>query len=221
MSIGLLESVHGVAAPKPLKLGPGHPFRVPAIAMFLPKPVRHEQVDQLLRNARLRDELEPLLDESIAWVDSQRMPTETENELLESMLEWERAPMAPIRDWFDPPLDPPPLAKLNALQLRTALLDVVDRLFQKRIVLYFTDHLSDRALYALILRDILPSYEKKLERGGAFLHWDCSGIDDDPQDWLTYYASDEERQIWEEETGLPCPDRADPPFRRDLPTAPL
>lgn len=189
--------------------------------MYLPKPTKTEQVDQLLRNARLRDELEPLLDESIAWVDTQRMPTAVENDFLESILEWERAPMEPIRDWFDPPLDPPDPRRLNSNQLRNVLLEVVERLFEKRVVLDFTDHLTDRELYALVLRDILPSYEKKLERGGAYLHWDCSGAESDPSDWLRYYASDADREMWEEETGDSAPQRREPPYRRDLPAAPM
>ena len=67
-------------------------------------PAREEEVDQLLRNARLRDELEPFLDESISLVNSRDMPTSQENEFLESMLAWERAPIVPISHWFDPEL---------------------------------------------------------------------------------------------------------------------
>ena len=38
-----------------------------------------EEVDQLMLNARLRDELEPFLDESVHMFDSQRMPTQKDN----------------------------------------------------------------------------------------------------------------------------------------------
>ena len=48
-----------------------------------------EEVDHLLLNARLRDELEPFLDESVSLVDVRRMSTPKENEFLASMLAWE------------------------------------------------------------------------------------------------------------------------------------
>ena len=41
-----------------------------------------EEVEHLLRNAELRDQLEPLSDESIASVNVQHMPTPAENEFL-------------------------------------------------------------------------------------------------------------------------------------------
>ena len=70
--------------------------------MQLPKPTSPDEVEHLLRNAQLRDELEPLYDESIDRVNPTVMTTRTENEFLESMLEWERAPILPISQWFEP-----------------------------------------------------------------------------------------------------------------------
>ena len=64
--------------------------------MFLPESSKSEEVEHLLRNAQLRDELEPLFDESIGRVNPTVMSTRSENEFLESMLEWERAPILPI-----------------------------------------------------------------------------------------------------------------------------
>jgi len=63
-----------------------------------------EDVDCLLRNAELRDQIEPYLDESIHEIDFSSMPTAVENRFLESMLAWEQAPMSPISRWFSPPL---------------------------------------------------------------------------------------------------------------------
>ena len=64
--------------------------------MILPDSSKSEEVEQILRNAQLRDELEPLFDESIDRVNPAVMTTRCENEFLESMLEWERAPILPI-----------------------------------------------------------------------------------------------------------------------------
>ena len=74
-----------------------------AIARY-PEP---EEIDCLLRNAELRDEIEPYLDESIFEIDFRTLPTEAENRFLESMIAWEKAALEPIARWFDPPLAPP------------------------------------------------------------------------------------------------------------------
>ena len=52
---------------------------------------------------------------------------------------------------------------------------MIRKLYQKRIVLDFTDHLNDRELYCLIFRDILPAREKKIDWPNNYLHWDCTG----------------------------------------------
>jgi len=54
-----------------------------------------DEVDHLLRNAELRDQIEPYVDEAICRVNVQAFSTAKENEFLESMLAWERAPVLP------------------------------------------------------------------------------------------------------------------------------
>src|SRR4051812_26106295 len=105
---------------------------------------RPEEVDQLLLNAKLRDELEPYLDEAIVRVNVTEMTTPVENEFLASMLAWERAPIVPICQWWDPELRLPPPDQLSNGELHDILWDTIYKLFEKRIVLDFTDHLSDR-----------------------------------------------------------------------------
>lgn len=189
----------------------------------MPAPESHDSdaVDCLLRNAELRDQLEPLYDESIGSVDVCRMTTTRENEFLESMLAWERAPMLPVAEWFDPPLLLPDPERLSGAEIGRLLIETVRALYAKQIVLDFTDHLSDRELYTLIARDILPAYEKKLDRRDGYLHWDCAGASSDPETWLRYYATEDERRVWEDETGQEAPQPARPPYRRRLPKAPL
>ena len=97
---------------------------------------------------------------------------------------------------------------------------MVRKLFAKRIVLDFTDHLSDRELYRLIYRDILPAREKKLDYPNNYLHWDCTGGGGDSEVWLRYYASEEERQEWAESYRQPLPPRTPLPYPRNLPREP-
>ncbi|MBX3426446.1 MAG: hypothetical protein KF688_12260 [Pirellulales bacterium] len=188
--------------------------------MFSPSP-KPDDVDSLLLNAQLRDALEPLFDESIGRVNAEVMSTGDENEFLQSMLEWERAPILPICEWFTPKLDLPHPDDLSDDVLRVKLAQVIDRLFERRIVLDFTDHLSDRQLYCLVFRDILPAHEKMIDRRSNYLHWDCANVDGDPELWLRYYATEDERAAWAEDNDGYLPQIEDPPFPRDLPRAPL
>ncbi len=107
-------------------------------------------VDELLLNARLRDELEPYVDESFDLLALRSMPLKAENEFLASMLAWERAPVVPIGQWFEPELTLPRPETLGDEQLTKILWETIHRLYSQRIVLDFTDHLSDRQLYCLI-----------------------------------------------------------------------
>ncbi len=179
------------------------------------------EVDQLLLNAQLRDALEPLYDESIGCVNVELMSTSSENEFLKSMLAWERAPILPICDWFRPRMQLKRPELLDDEQLQVALHAAIEKLFSKRIVLDFTDHLSDRELYCLLFRDILPAHEKLLQGRNNYLHWDCANTGGDPDMWLRYYASEEDRNAWEEETEGYLPPVEAPPFQRELPRAPM
>lgn len=185
------------------------------------RPPSQDEVDALLLNARLRDELEPYFDESITSLNVHEMPTQVENQFLRSMLAWERAPVLPIAAWFNPPLNLPTPESLSDDALHDRLWDTIQRLFDKRIVLDFADHLNDRQLYTLILRDILPAEEKKIDSGDNYLHWDCSQSDGDPETWLRYYATAEEREIWSLESLEDLPPVETPPFPRPLPRRPL
>ncbi len=203
-------------------IGPVRPEPAPLEPTGMPI-ARHpepEEIECLIRNGELRTAIEPYLDESVWEIDFRSLPTEAENRFLESMLAWELAPLAPVARWFDPPLAMQPACTLDEDQLRERLWEVIERLHAKRIVLDFTDHLSDRDLYSLIRRDILPAKLKLVDLPDNYVHWDCSASDDgDPTAWLTYYASDEEREDWRLEEGRDPPPRAVPSHPRSLPVA--
>lgn len=175
------------------------------------------EIDLLLDNARLRDEMEPFLDESVFLVDTDKMSVRRENEFLSSLLAWERAPVLPISQWFEPELVIPEHQTLTDLELHQQLHQIIGRLYEKNILLIHTDHLSDRQLYCLIVRDILPAQEKKVMLPQKFLKWQCLDIVEDEESWLRYYANIEEREAWAEETGLRLPPKEPMPFQRTLP----
>ncbi len=175
------------------------------------------EVEQLLLNARLRDEIEPFVDESLSLLDSRRLPIELENEFLASMLAWEKAPVLPIRQWFEPELRLPSPESLTDEELHQQLHQVIGRLFEKNIVLEYTDHLSDRQLMCLIIRDILPAQEKRITDSSSVLQWQCIDEEIDEEVWLRFYATDRQRAAWVENTGLRLPPKEMPPFPRRLP----
>jgi len=175
------------------------------------------EVEQLLHNARLRDELEPFLDESIQLVNVEQMSTSEENRFLESMLNWERAPILPISQWFEPELVLPTPDSLTDRNLSQMLWDTLNRLTEHCIYLQYTDHLSDRELFCILYRDILPSKEKKLGIPNNPLVWRIIDSESDPQTWLTYYATDEQRYLWELEHGQAPPESKPFPHVRSLP----
>ena len=189
--------------------------------MSAARPERESEVDHLLLNAQLRDELEPFLDESVEAVNTHQMPTHVENEYLASMLEWERAPVLPISRWFHPELRLPNPDQLSEPELHRILWQTIEALHGQHIVLDFTEHLSDQELYCLIYRDILPSLEKKIDRTNTYLHWQCIDVNQDPEIWLKYYATDDERKAWQQDFGGALPSCEPPPFPRQMPRWPL
>ena len=189
--------------------------------MRLPQPFQSpEEVDELLLNARLRDALEPFVDESLDLLDPSRMTTAAENKFLASLLAWEHAPVEPISRWFDPELVLPAPESLDDCQLHDILWNTIERLYQRRIVLQWTDHLSDRQLYCVLCRDLLPAQEKKVDQSDQYLPWRFLDADDDSELWLRFYATEKERQLWYSETGQSPPPTERAPFPRKLPQAP-
>ena len=172
-----------------------------------------DEIELLLANARLRDELEPYRDESID-TSTVRMNLRTENEYLASMLAWERAPALPIASWFTPILELPPPDSLDDESLDALVSETVERLYSQKVVLRFTDHLSNRELYKIIYRDILPCCEKKVEITGKFLEWRCI---EDTDTWLRFYADAVERRRFQEEHDVSMPPSEKPRYRRDMP----
>jgi len=192
-------------------LGGRHPFNAIRPMSTL------TDLELLMQNARLRDELEPFWDDSVMAVDLDGMPTDLENLYLSSLLAWERAPVLPIAQWFNPPLELPPPEQMGDTELGIRLDRVIRQLHEQNVLLESTGHLSDRQLYRLILRDILPAQEKRLLHPDAGIRWQCYDPIEDEETWLRYYATAGEREDWANETGLKLPPREQLPFPRRMP----
>ena len=175
------------------------------------------EVEQLLHNAHLRDQLEPFFDESISLVDVTEMSTSEENQFLESMLNWEYAPVLPISQWFEPELSLPQTETLSSRNLSKLLYDTLQRLAEQNIYLQYADHLSDRELFCILVRDILTATEKKLDITNNPIVWRLVDNESDPDTWLAYYATDEQRYLWQLEHGIAPPASKSLKYPRQMP----
>ena len=180
---------------------------------------KSNEVDAQLRNLALRDALEPYNDDSVNKRLLSHLSLEAENEYLYDILEWEKAPLKPIYRWFNPPLCPPRPDRIRDEDVPGILDCILHKLFEKHIVLEFTDHLSDKELYWVIWCNILPC-EAKMVYTQKYMSWDCAHINGDPDIWLRYYASPEEREVWAETYQLPLPPMEIPKYPRHLPEKP-
>src|SRR5258708_16424401 len=97
-----------------------------------------DEVEHLLRNAELRNELEPYCDESIRRVNVDELPTPVENEFLASMLAWERAPILPIGQWFEPELQLLQPYNLSHDRLHPLLWETIHQLLDLPVPLEFS-----------------------------------------------------------------------------------
>ena len=86
------------------------------------------EIDLLMQNARLRDEMEPFLDESVYLVDLDKMSVSNENEFLTSLLAWEKAPVLPISQWFEPALAMPNHQSFSDTEINQQLHQVIGRI---------------------------------------------------------------------------------------------
>jgi len=139
-------------------------------------------------------------------------PPVAELEFLEHVLAWETRPRSSNREWlkrhglqFLPPF------ACGDDQLATELPRLIRALATARVFLYHTNHLTDRELYELLCREVLPdecSDDARTERDG--FHWDFAGGGRDVEAWLRYHASPAERREWQQE----FPDETLPPRKR-------
>lgn len=116
-------------------------------------------------------------------------------------------------------VDLPDPDSLNDEALHSALWATIEALGRMRVYLDQTDHLSDRELYTLLWRDLLPEEMAALDvDGGSAWHIDILGgwSEEDTALYLKYYADETTRQHWRSEfPDYDSADHADPPYDRD------
>jgi hypothetical protein len=151
--------------------------------------------------------------------------SDIELSFLRRVIAWEKGSMSTHGEWLARHgwMFPAPENREGA-ELKRELWRLIEALAMARVFLSHTNHLSDGELYSKLFHEVLPARAPDFARTTAdACHWDFAeaGGSDDPL-WLTYYASEEDRQDWK--TAVPAvilPPRQVAPHPRDhqLPAA--
>lgn len=113
---------------------------------------------------------------------------------------------------------PLPPARVDDFQLRGRLWEFIHALAGRRFFLHHTNHLSDRGLYTWLHDQWFPEETADVPpEAGSNCHIDLTeALADDGETFLRYYASEADREIWDQVgSGQPLPPHEDPPFDRD------
>lgn len=182
------------------------------------------EADALWENAKLREETKEYLDEKVLR-RFRPFSVEEENEYLRETIAWESAPILPIEEQLDESWRQLDVSAASESEISAALFDLLERLRRLNHEIWRADHLSNRRLYELIVRRILPCKLKRLTAARSPNVWDFEFYTEyellDASDeliWLTYYATAEERLLWSQEHNAAPPQRQTPPFARRFPS---
>lgn len=113
----------------------------------------------------------------------------------------------------------PPPEDLAENALHDKLWEVIHKLAELRVFFDHTNHLTDRDFYQRLWTETLNEFTWDMSNAlNGAMHIDMcgSGSEADTSDWLTYYASEEDRQAWRDtypDDSLPEPQS--PPMDRD------
>ena len=131
--------------------------------------------------------------------------------------EFESAPTATeFQRLIDAGIELPDPDALADEPLPAKLWQVIVALAELDVFLMCTDHLSDRALYERLWRDVLPVEDSVVP--GAFTHIDLTddGSGQGPDIYLMYYADEDTRRSWQDDfPEYPMPPHRDAPYDRD------
>ncbi|MCC5843096.1 MAG: hypothetical protein JJU05_02465 [Verrucomicrobia bacterium] len=113
----------------------------------------------------------------------------------------------------------PPPDDLSDSELHDKLWEIIHKLAELRVFFDNTNHLTDRTLYERLWTETLNEFTWDMSNAlNGAMHIDMcgSGSEADTADWLSFFASEEDRQDWMETyPDDPLPPRRTPPMDRD------
>ena len=146
------------------------------------------------------------------------LPKDVAGQFLERIIAFETAPTTTESDLLtadDVPLPPPD--EVPDRVIGVVLWRVIFALTKHRVFLSGTNHLSDRELYAVLWHTVLREEATILpDRDTSAWHVAVPGDDPEATNFLTYYASEKDRERWQKDLpGVGLPPRKTPLHDRD------
>src|SRR3954468_11521502 len=182
-------------------------------------PLDLDRVDQEIRINQLRNKIEDVMGEEFISGKSDDLPPEIEESFLEHVLAMEEQGFTRPFDVLAKngvPLPPPD--ELDDASISDALWKVLRASAEHGLLIYHTDHLSDRELYGYLWRDGLREEMMGfgMAGGGCYLDVIGSGSDEDITLGLRFYDDEKQCKRWAKNwPDFPIPPREKPPYDRD------
>lgn len=168
--------------------------------------------DAMFLNLALHAELADLRDGSLDILKYAPWSFREENDYLLDLLDWEYAPTMTIQEMLPDDFQPLDPAEASDEEIAIALKELLRLLKSCNQVAVCTNHLSDRRLYEILVKQTLPCKVKKLARPKRPALWNfCNHLEDgsngsyNEDNWVSYYADDLQRLEWSLERRTPPP----------------
>ncbi len=172
------------------------------------------------RIAALRRKIVEAAGERALWGVSSDCPADVEEQFLQQVLAIEQVGATPLFDQLvQAGVALPPSSELSDPQLDSTLRRVFEVLAGFGVYVTSTDHLSDRDLYDLLWHDTLRQPETTVPENPnitCMIDLTSTGSEEHIQLWLTYYATEEDREAWQADfPSDPLPAKKRRPHDRD------
>lgn len=181
----------------------------------------NKAIERRLRINELKHEAEKLAGGHLVSGQMQPMPPELEEMFWRNVVAFEKAPTMSRRELLERDgIELRAVGEIDPSNLTSELWKLIHALARRQIFLVFTDHLSERELYELLLDSVLPEISNVPPENSG---WQCQ-IDlteygsrgDGDQTYLRYYADEETRERWAANfPELSIPAKEKPKYHRD------
>ena len=181
-------------------------------------PLNLDEADRAIRINELEEKARELGMSSMYVSDE--CPSPEHEQFLRDMIAFESGPLSTRFDQLaEAGIELPDPDALDDAELTTKLWEVIHALAARDVMLYHTDHLSDRQLYEHLWHSSLREQTTIMPPGSGWMcHIDLigGGSDEDIEIGLRYYDTPEQREHWATDfPDLVIPPHEDPPYDRD------
>ena len=181
-------------------------------------PLDNDAIDRDIRINELSEQVKDLGMSSFHVSDD--CPPGVHEQFLRNIVDYESGPLTShFEQLASAGVELPAPDSLDDGALHSKLWEVINALADRETFLSHTDHMSDRQLYEHLWADTLREETTIMPPGSG---WTChldlvsSGSEDDIQNCLRYYDTEDDRQRWAKDfPSAVIPPHQDPPHDRD------